>query len=93
VDAITAWFDDSQAPPVEATNGAFEKFDVAAADKLLPQNADAVRACLRFSGSDCQQCHMDKLQTGIEFGFAVFPQSPVLFQPGKALVPRSNVEA
>jgi len=33
---------------------------------------------------------MDKLPAGIEFGFAVFPQLPVLFQPGKALVPRLN---
>ena len=27
---------------------------------------------------------MDELQTGIEMSFAVFPQSPVLVQPGKA---------
>ena len=34
---------------------------------------------------------MDELQTGIEMSLAVFPQPPVLVQPGKAAVDRKHV--
>jgi hypothetical protein len=43
----------------------------------------SLRTCLKSSQYENQKGEVDKLQAGIEFSLAVFPQSPAFFQPGK----------
>lgn len=44
----------------------------------------ALRTCSKFFKQKSQECQVNELQAGIEFTLAVFPQPPILLQPGKA---------
>ena len=40
-----------------------------------------LRACSRSFKQECQECEVDELQTGVEFSFAVFPESAAFLNP------------
>ena len=46
--------------------------------------ASTLRACSKSPDQKNQECEVNELQAGVEPSLAVFPQAPVLLQPGKA---------